>query len=351
VSQGVISVGLFSGDDGIVIGAAAKKRLVYLDSNIWIDLAERDLAVAEQCRMAVRTGKVLFPVSTPAVTEVFDQPDTVQRSHVAALMDELCGGVSFRPTSFIHALEAELALTVLLGGDVTGISRDKILCWIAECFAKMNINIPPSWDQTKAEKFIREFPQQPELRSVRWFADQYPADQMLARKKEQDNRYVERMTASIKEGAMRVQPMAKDQRWRQLLLEERMWAVNKFVRPSIASYPTKVAGSEDAMAEVVRRVEEGSEERFNRPMAVMPSLDLFCHIMAERRRDPARKVYRQDFHDVEHAIVGGAYADFFVTSDGHLFDLLTQRCSIPAARGCRIVRGVKGLEEILKSRD
>ncbi len=351
MSRGVISVGLFSVDDGIAIGAAAKKRLVYLDHNIWIDLAENDLAVgvAEQCRMAVRTGKVLFPVSASAVKEVFEQPNSTQRSRVAALMDELCGGVSFRPTSFIHALEADLAVTDLLGGAVTGISHDKILCWIAECFARMNIKIPRSWDRTKTEKFTREFPQQPELRSVRWFSDQYPADQMRARKEEQDSLYVERMTASIKEGAMRVQRMAKDQRWRQLLLEERMWAVNKFVRPSIATYPTKVAGSENAMAEVLRRVGEG--ERIDQIMLVMPSLDLFCHIMAERRRNPVRKVRKQDFHDVEHAIVGSIYADIFVTSDGNLFDLLTQRCSIPADRGCSVVKGVPGLEEALKRRD
>jgi len=55
----------------------------------------------------------------------------------------------------------------------------------------------------------------------------------------------------------------------------------------------------------------------------------------------------QDFYDVEHAIVDGAYADFFVTSDGNLFDLLTNRCSISAERNCHVVRGVKGLEEVL----
>jgi len=148
---------------------------------------------------------------------------------------------------------------------------------------------------------------------------------------------------------MRVQHMAKDQQWRQLLLEERIWAVNKFVRPSVATYLTKVAGSEGAMAEVIRQVGQGGEERIDQIMSVMPSIDLYCHIMAGQSRNCARKVHKQDFHDVEHAIAGSIYSDIFVTSDKYLFDLLTKRYRIPDARGCSVVYGTQGLAESLKS--
>jgi hypothetical protein len=349
-----ISIGLFSGDDGIAIGAAARKRLVYLDHNIWIDLAERNLAIAEQCRMAVRTGTVLFPVSTPAVTEVLEQTDSTQRCHVAALMDDLSVGVSFRPTSFIHVLEAGLPLTALLGGAVTGVSRDKLLCWVAECFARMKLEFPPSWNGTKAESFTNQLAQRPEVRSVRWLVENFPVDKMRPLQAEWEKHFVEGMRASLAEGVALVQDLPKDARWRRLLFEERYWAYREFVRPRIRQNLTAVVGEEKllkAMAGMLRQVGLGSEERFIRLMALMPSLDLFCHIMAERRRDPTRKIYKQDFHDVEHAIVGGVYADVFVTSDRHLFDLLTERCKIPAACGCCVVRGMQGLEEALKPCD
>jgi predicted nucleic acid-binding protein len=71
--------------------------------------------------------------------------------------------------------------------------------------------------------------------------------------------------------------------------------------------------------------------------------------MAELTGNYARKVKEQDFHDDEHAIVPAVYADVFVTGDRHLLDLLTRRCDIPAARGCKIVRGVQGLREVLRS--
>jgi hypothetical protein len=76
-------------------------------------------------------------------------------------------------------------------------------------------------------------------------------------------------------------------------------------------------------------------------------LDIYCHIIAERSRNHSRKVRPQDFFDVEHAVVGGIYADFFVTMDGNLFDLLTHRCGISARCGCRVLQGIKGLEEAL----
>ena len=74
---------------------------------------------------------------------------------------------------------------------------------------------------------------------------------------------------------------------------------------------------------------------------------LCARTIRERDGNHSRKPRKQDFFDVEHAVVGGAYADIFVTSDGNLFDLLTRRCSISSDRGCRVMRGVKGLEEAL----
>jgi len=347
-----ISIGLFSSDDGIAIGVASKKLLIYPDHNIWINLAERSLDVAEKCRVAVRTGNVLFPVSTAAVTEVLEQTDSKQRCHVASLMDDLCGGISFRPSSYIHALESDLPLNVLLGSPTDSLTRDRVLCWIAECFARMKLVFPPSWDRTKAESFTNQLARKPEVRSVRWLVENFPVDKMRPLQAEWEKHFVERTKASVAEGVSLVQNLAKDARWKRLLFEERHWAYKEYVRPRMRKSITEAVGEENlvkTMANILRRVGLGSEDRFNRIMAVMPSLDLFCHIMVERRRDPMRKVYKQDFCDVEHAIVGSVYADVFVTSDGHLFDLLTNRCSVSAARGCRVVKGVQGLEEVLKS--
>jgi hypothetical protein len=112
----------------------------------------------------------------------------------------------------------------------------------------------------------------------------------------------------------------------------------------------KIVGPErllDTIAAISKKVGEGGHKRLEQIMKAMPSLDLHCHILAERSCNSTRKVREQDFYDVEHAVVGGAYADFFVTSDGNLFDLLTNRRRVSAEMNCRIMRGVRGLIEIL----
>jgi hypothetical protein len=77
-------------------------------------------------------------------------------------------------------------------------------------------------------------------------------------------------------------------------------------------------------------------------------LDLSCQIFAEWLLNPV-PIEEQDFHDFEHAVVGAVYADSFVTSDGYLFDLLKNRCSIPNEPSCCVIRGIGGLVDLLKS--
>ena len=141
---------------------------------------------------------------------------------------------------------------------------------------------------------------------------------------------------------------------KRLLLEERISIVKERISPRMTESLLGAVGPEKLLATIraiSSQVGEGGEKRLAQIMKVMPSLDIQCHLMAERVSNHSRKPRKQDFFDVEHAIVGGAYADVFVTSDGNLFDLLTRRCRVSSDRGCRVARGVKGLEEALEQID
>jgi hypothetical protein len=155
------------------------------------------------------------------------------------------------------------------------------------------------------------------------------------------------MAAAISRSAAHFKSLPKELRRKRLLLEERVWLFKHVIIPRQSRELLRVFGPN--METSFKQVGEGSEERLEQMMRVMPSQDLFCHIMAERSGNYTPKVKEQDFHDVEHAIVPAVYADVFVTGDRHLLDLLTRRCDIPAARGCQIVQGVQGLREVLRS--
>jgi hypothetical protein len=270
---------------------------------------------------------------------------------MAALMDNLSNGICFRSSEMIQDMEANLALPVVLGTSTAGFKREKILTWIAEFAAPMIIKFPPSWKQADADKFHRLIAGGQELRSVKYLAEHLQGNEMRIENAPRMKRYVEGMTAAIAESKSRFQHLAKNVRRKQLLLEERIAIVKKLICPKMSKNLLEIVGPEkllDTIATISKQVGEGGKERLDQIMKVMPSLDLQCHILAECACNSARKVREQDFYDVEHAIVGGAYADFFVTSDGNLFDLLTKNCSVSAERNCRVVRGVEGLKKVLQ---
>ena len=354
-SEQIMVIPLFHAEDRVAVAAAAKRRLVYLDSNIWIGLIEDEKFpdAAGQCRQAVHSGKVLFPVSNPAVTEVLDQPNPAQRAQVAAFMDELSQGICYLPSDTIYALEADLALGILLGQGVTAVEREQTLSWVGEYLGIGNLDFSSEWNHAEAEKFTRQVAQGSELRSVKWLVDHLPADKMRAGHAGFKKRYVEQMSAQIARDTARVQLFDKNKRRQQILLDLRTcWAISKVVSPRITSNLLKIVGPEklkDTVAAIIQKAGEGSEDRLMQMMVKMPSLDLSCQIFAEWLLNPTVPIEEQDFHDFEHAVVGAVYSDFFVTSDGYLFDLLKNRCSIPNEAGCCVIRGIEGLVDLLES--
>jgi hypothetical protein len=159
------------------------------------------------------------------------------------------------------------------------------------------------------------------------------------------------MTSMISRSLTDYNHLSKEMRWKRLLLDERISIVKKIISPRMTENLLQIVGPEtllDTITLITKKVGKGDLLRLEQIMQAMPSLDLNCHIMAERARNSSRKPKAQDFFDVEHAVVGGVYSDFFVTSDGNLYDLLTRQCKISANHGCRVVRGLKGLEATLR---
>jgi hypothetical protein len=324
---------LFNAEDRAAIATAAEnKRLIYLDSNIWIGLTEKESFrnAANQCRHAVHAGKVLFPVSNAAVTEVFDQPTPTQRLKVAAFMDELSRGICFFDIETIHVHEANHALDVLQGHAAATFKRNGILSWVGEYLGPTNIEFDSEFishhNQTDAEKVTRLFAQSPAYRSVQWLAQHLPVDDMRSHHERFKKRYVDQMSAQIAQDAARVQLLDKSMRRRQILSDLRRRAIAKAFQ---------FTGNLD-------------EHQVKRIMAAMPSVDLSNQIFADWLIDSTTPMEKQDFLDFEHAIVGAVYADNFVTSDKYLFDLV-KRCTVPKERGCNVIQGIHALVDLLQS--
>jgi hypothetical protein len=330
--------------------ALTERRLVYLDTNAWVELAEKEPELAERCAREVEKGTALFPLSYPTISELIEQPIVEHRRDVADLMDRLSGGVTFRPFETIRLLEADRAFQVLLGQAASAPAPSLVLSWIIEYLGTAKITFDASWDADKAQTFIEHFKAHPAVRSVRWIVDHAPVDEMRVRHAEAKARYVKELSAAIQRGAGAVAKLSGAARKARLLREERIWVVEKVVAPRFTQTMLEIYGIErlqEAVKALVTKVGEGGAERVTKLMAVAPALDLWSEIMAERVANSTRRVQPQDLHDVDHALIGATYANIFVTRDRGLVDLVTQRCTVSSRRGVIVAAGVEALADHL----
>lgn len=175
------------------------------------------------------------------------------------------------------------------------------------------------------------------MRSVRWLVDHGPLEKMRQSHRNSGQRYVEEFFKGIDRGAKAVSHLSGPARRTRIIKEEWQWLVKKKLAPRIREIIIDLMGIDhvvDAVDALTLKLGEGSEKRLQEIMTIAPSLELTCEIMAARTSDTRRRVRPQDFHDVEHALVGAVYAHAFVTRDGGLVDLL-RRCSVPSRRGCQ----------------
>lgn len=89
------------------------RRVVYLDTNIWVCLTDARTQLSKEClplcREAVQSGAVIFPLSYASISELLDQPPDAPREIQAALMDELSLGITFRDAHLIEKEEYQIA--------------------------------------------------------------------------------------------------------------------------------------------------------------------------------------------------------------------------------------------------
>ena len=112
------------------------RRVIYLDTNIWVRLTDVRTELTKECltlcREAVRSGAAVFPLSYASISELLHQPPDVPRETQAALMDELRLGVSFRSTDIIEKEESRSAFGFFANEDYKPVPRSALFTYIVD---------------------------------------------------------------------------------------------------------------------------------------------------------------------------------------------------------------------------
>lgn len=319
--------------EGVYRDRVHGRLLVYLDNNVWIDLVEGRTDEARACRAAceeaVDSGVVLFPLTGAGIEELLDQPKEARPERQADLMDRLSRLVCFRAARHVWDHEARGTVDVYPVRGAVLPDRRRLFTYVIEYISDGQLVFQPEWQSQHIPEFM-ELVQRSVGNDVgvRWMLDHLPIDEMRARHQDAGRRYVREMQASIDGAAKELRRGGKLSSDRALR-HERLWAFREYVQPAVRAEATERYGDRGAL-DFFREGREvfgdGSAERLGALMLSMPSLDMMCELMAHRTMNPHRRVRREDMLDNEHAMVAPAYCDAFVTNDGNLYDLLSQRC-------------------------
>ena len=323
------------------------RGVVYLDTGPWIDLADQKTPESRECLALCRNGiaqkKLIFPVSFASISELIDQPPEANPINQAKIMDELSEGVTFRSAETIYRLECEVAFSFLHEQKVVEMDRTLLFSYVGDYLGDGYIDFPKQWNDKSVELFLNYVDQARFGRSIEQLLSDETAKEKRASHLEKGAEYRERVQKEKEE---------KDTEtvWEKLLLSERSWVFSNIVLPRLTEQLLR-GRSQVEVVQMLAKVRDalgiGSPKRLEQLMKVLPSIDLFCQVMATTRLDKNRRVKANDFYDFEHARLPPAYSDVFVTNDGFLFNILTKKCTIPKTRDCTVLRGIKAFTEYL----
>jgi hypothetical protein len=323
------------------------RLVVYLDSNVWIDLVEgktkKAVETLELARLAQRSGTAIFPLSYPAITEFLRQQVNETSRRQGHIMDDLSECVSLRDEASIRDLEILGIYEYMMTGEARPRSNEVFtatMCYLGDGSLEYPENCPPEM----AEDMTRML--KPELLTVGvgWLQEHLDLHEFRARYAEGDAKWLDEVVSRRKQALAVLTNADGSLSAKKLRLEEHAYVLREYILKRLPSL-VGLAALMLASRRLGQRSPKGSPAVLARGVESMPSVWLGCEMHVQHRLARG-KVERQDQFDHDHALWGVPYADAFATADSGLLELL-RRCGADKRYKCRLLRGIHGLHDYL----
>jgi hypothetical protein len=306
MSTGEESAVAFEFDRDSVWERVRGRKAVYLDMNVWIDMADGRKAdaqpIKDQLREQVKGGKVFCPLFTPLIWELYKQEHSLQRT--GELMGELSLDVCFTPSEEVFAWEVS-RFAARLADQVEGTDWRKFLFVPVSAYLSSRYTI--TFAAGTPLKLVGEY------------------GQVLSAR--QNTRTLVELL-SLRDGAMRdclktmtyeprvshaatVERFGRDRRRIERVEAETVFL--HYILPALHGLPA------DLKLLVLSFAGNAQRDAFGgclpTLLAELPALCNHVEAMTRASEDPNRKDRVNDFFDLDMLSVPPAYADVFVTQD------------------------------------
>jgi len=328
----------------------AGRAIVYLDTDAWIALSKGQDDGAKRCRQeatdAVRKGRLIFPLSYASCSEIVQQSPGDSRTVRIRLMQELSRGVAFRAISAVRKIEARAALPILLGEKPDQPDVTRIFSSIYECFSDAAELITGIDGSEKRPDFITWLRRTSRLMSLEDYVHVFDTIGGGSGSRQFFEDRAQTLLDSIPRAADACRNRDGALNRDKVFLQEALSCFTSIKPMLLAALHEQRPEGMKAIATLAQS-DPGGPDRLRRLLEAMPSAANEVDLFVGRVMNPNRKHrIRNDFWDVEHAVVPAVYSNAWVTLDRGLASLV-RSCNAPQQRGCRILLGMQEFKVFL----
>lgn len=321
------------------------RRVVYLDTNVWIALAHESTEDARRClrscKAALHQQRAIFPVSHAAISELIEQGAGPSQTKRGELMDELSCGITFRSLYAVREVEARNALGVLLGSAAEPNERSRVFSYVVEAFGDATVSFPPEWTEDMVARFIAYYWASGAVTTIKWYLDHVDLDAWRDQRLNSERASQASFEASLRAAIDRHKTRAGKPHYASALREEHHYFFRNWILPAVVAMADKE--QVNRAAQRIRRIIDGDDHLLAQVMKAVPSLCAECCLLAHRIMNPGRPYKPEDFWDIEHSSMPSAYSDGFCTLDRGLRHGLYRSGALDPNQ-CTILESISELE-------
>jgi hypothetical protein len=336
-------------------------RLVYLDLNHWIGLAQastnhrtgaayRD--VLEACVAARSSGSVLFPLSLTHYIEVSNITDPAQRRALADVMERLSGFATLLPRDIIMKLELDAALTTRVGPASKPVADLPLTGFGVSWAFGRHVEWKFRSGEDDVTKQVRERWVGGVERFDEWHATFLlnaeraclagPADDQVARLRSFGWRPEETVAITEQRAAQERAQAARldvEPRWRRDRLRD-VIATREIIVELMGAIEEALQ-LRNLSIDDVWRTRDDAREIVN----CMPSVEVAVTLKTAAHRNQERKWTTNDIHDIDALSIAVPYCDVVVT-EGHAHHML-HASGTPSRANTVVLRRLLELQPLL----
>jgi|WetSurMetagenome_2_1015567.scaffolds.fasta_scaffold12982_3 predicted nucleic acid-binding protein len=322
------------------------RKSIFLDTNIWIDLVEKDNSDVKECKELLinltEEEKIFCPLSIDTFIE-FHKQYYDSASKISEFIDKVSLNLSMINYNKLYLLEIRNYLRNIIDDKIISISKNDIFVpYACTTSNKLNVQFPHSFKEPITKAFFRAY----HNKLINWKFSEYLSHfkEIIPQKQEFGDfdfqkEFIERSRIT-KGDKKKMKAREEESLYREIIKPILIKEILNFSHGEINNI-------KDFLMSFSKEQEVKDSKFINDILSKSPALKNTLEIMTFVGYDLKRKSKKSDICDYDIMIYSMSYCDVLFTRDGWIFEQLNRNYK-SLLTNTKIVNDFKSLNEYLK---